>query len=53
MRVVGQQAQAAHPQVEQDLRAYPVIAQVGGKTQALVGLDRVSPLILELSLLPL
>ena len=36
------------PEVDEDLRADPVVAQVGGQAELEVGVDRVEPLLLEL-----
>src|SRR6185295_4441766 len=47
-RSVGHQAHAADSQVAQDLGADAVIALVGPEAQALVGLDRVVSLLLQL-----
>src|SRR6185295_5590409 len=47
-RIVGHQAHAADSQVAQDLGADAVIALVGPEAQALVGLDRVVSLLLQL-----
>ena len=43
-RVVGDDAHLAHPQVVEDLRPHPVVAEVRREAQALVGLDGVEAL---------
>src|SRR5260221_415899 len=47
-RVVGEQTDLLHPELDQDLRADAVVALVGLEAERLVGLDRVLALVLEL-----
>src|SRR6516162_6745847 len=47
LRVVGENANRAEPEIDEDLRADAVVAQVGGKPQAQVRLDRVKAFLLE------
>src|SRR5690242_1217510 len=47
-RIVGEDAHRPQPEIEQDLCADAVVAQVGAEAERLVGLDRVLPLVLEL-----
>src|SRR4029453_1056444 len=46
--IVGQQANLLHAEIEEDLRAEPVIAKTTRETELLVGLDRIEPLLLQL-----
>src|SRR5262245_57276182 len=41
-RIVGQEAHLAHAEIAQDLRADPVVPQVGLEAELEVGLDRVA-----------
>ena len=45
--VVGDQAQAMHPQLAEDLGSHAVVAQIGREAEALVGLHRVKAAILQ------
>src|SRR3990172_888521 len=45
--VVGQKAQARHPDRTQDLRPDPVVALVRLETKMLIGLDRIDTLVLQ------
>ena len=47
LRIVGQQPDAFDAEVEQDLCAGAVFAEVGGKTEFQVGFHRVAALFLE------
>src|SRR5690348_912394 len=47
-RIVGDRSDGLQPEVEQDLRADAVVAQVGGEAELLVGLHRVRSTILQL-----
>src|SRR3954470_15798506 len=46
-RVIRHHAYRGEPQIPEDLRSDAVVAEVGSKAQALVGLHRVRPIILE------
>jgi hypothetical protein len=46
LRVVGQELEVLDAEVDEDLRADPVVAQVGVEAERDVGLDRVLALIL-------
>jgi hypothetical protein len=46
-RVVRQQAHRLHPEVDEDLRADPVVARVGGEPELDVRLDGVAALLLQ------
>ncbi len=48
LRVVGEDADRGQAEVDEDLGANPVVAQVGRQAQAEIGVDRVEPLLLEL-----
>src|SRR5918994_3116199 len=45
--VVGHEAYAAQPQFLEDLGPYPVVPEVRGEPEPLVGLDGVEPLVLQ------
>ena len=47
LRVVGEDADARQPEVDQDLRADAVVAQVDRQAELEVGVDRVQALVLE------
>ena len=47
LRVVGEQADRAEPEVHEDLGADAVVAQVGGQAELEVGVDGVEALLLE------
>ena len=46
--VVGEDADRGQPEVDEDLGADPVVAQVGGQAEPEVGVDGVEALLLEL-----
>ena len=46
--IVSQQANLAHAEIDEDLRAEPVIAKIHRKPKPFVGLDRIEPLLLQL-----
>ena len=48
LRVVGQQADLPHAEIEEDLRAEAVLAQVGREAELEIGLHRVEALLLQL-----
>ena len=48
LRVVGEDPDARQPEVDQDLGADPVVAEVGGQAELQVGVDGVEALLLEL-----
>src|SRR5204863_3772291 len=46
--VVGEDADRAEAEIDEDLRSNPIVAQVRGQPQAQVGLDRVEAFLLQL-----
>src|SRR5262245_6077757 len=47
-RVVGEQAQVLHPEIDEDLGADPVVTQISLEAQQVVRFDRVFTLVLQL-----